>query len=277
MQRCSLRFLTMAALGVFVFAAAAPAQTQQSAEELAKKLANPVASMISFPLQNNFDLNYKGAEIDGGFKWLMNVQPVVPITLSKDWNIISRTILPVVQQGNVYGTGTSQAGLGDTLQSLFFSPAAPSKKLGLIWGAGPAVLIPTSTNDFLGAGKWAVGPTLVVLKQTGPWTAGLLANQLWQLGGKATPEEPTLVNSMYLQPFVARAYKGGFSWVFNTEFTRNWAAGNSVGAVNLTFAQVAKVLGQLVQFGIGPKYWYGNAPVRARWGIRVNLVFLWPK
>jgi hypothetical protein len=277
MRKRSFHPWTIAVLALSTFWAAAPAQAQQSAEELAKKLANPVASMISAPLQNNFELNYKGAEIDGGFKWLMNVQPVIPITLSKDWNIISRTILPVVQQGNVYGTGTSQAGLGDTLQSLFFSPAAPSKKLGLIWGVGPAILIPTSTNDFLGAGKWAAGPTLVVLKQTGPWTVGLLVNQLWQVGGKETPEEPTLVNSMYLQPFVSRAYKGGFSWVFQTEFTRNWAASNSVGALNLTLAQVAKVLGQLVQFGFGPKYWYGNAPVRARWGLRVNLIFLWPK
>lgn len=277
MEKRSSRLLPLVALAVFALTAIVPAQTQQSAEELAKKLANPIASLISGPMQNNFDLNYKGAEIDGGYKWLVNVQPVIPITLSKDWIIISRTILPVVQQGNVYGTGTAQAGLGDALQSLFFSPVAPSKKLGLIWGAGPAILIPTSTDDLLGAGKWAVGPTVVVLKQTGPWTVGLLANQLWQVGGKETPEEPTLVNSMYLQPFVSRAYKGGFSWVFNTEFTRNWAAQNSVGAVNLTFAQVTKVLGQLVQFGIGPKYWYGDAPVRARWGIRVNLVFLWPK
>jgi hypothetical protein len=264
-------------LAVLAFATAAPAQAQQSAEELAKKLANPVASMISLPLQNNFDLDYKGSEIRGGYKYLTNIQPVIPITISKNWNIISRTILPVISQGNVFGAGTSQAGLGDTLQSLFLSPAAPTKKLGLIWGVGPAILVPTSTNDLLGAGKWAVGPTFVVLKQTGPWTLGMLFNQLWQVGGKEAPEEPAVIDSMLLQPFIARAYKGGFSWGLNTEFTRNWAASNSVGAVNLTFTQIAKVLGQLVQFGFGPKYWYGSAPVRARWGMRVNIVLLWPK
>jgi hypothetical protein len=277
MKKRQLAVMTLAILAVFGLSGTTPAQTQQSAEELAKKLANPVASLISFPLENNFDFNYKGAEIDGGYRWLMNVQPVIPFSLSKNWNIISRTILPVIEQGNVYGPGDVQTGLGDTLQSLFFSPAAPSKKLGLIWGVGPVILIPTSTDDLLGAGKWALGPTIVVLKQTGPWTVGMLANQLWQVGGKETPEEPTIVNSMFLQPFVARAYKGGFSWVLNTEFTRNWAADNSSGIINLVFQQVTKALGQQVQFGLGPRIWYGDAPVRARWGIRAKLVFLWPK
>lgn len=249
----------------------------QTPEELAKKLANPVASLISLPLQTNYDLDYKGAQIDGGYKFLANVQPVIPLTLSMKWNLISRTVLPVIQQSNVYEAGMTQTGLGDTLQSLFLSPAAPSRKLGLIWGVGPAILIPTSTNDFLGAGKWGLGPTFVVLKQAGPWTVGMLANQLWQLGGGGTPEEPAVVNSLYLQPFLSRAYKGGFSLGANTEFTRNWAAKNSVGTINLTASQVVPIFGQLVQVAMGPKYWYGSAPVRARWGFRASIVFLWPK
>jgi hypothetical protein len=266
----------VAILALFGFAVTAPALAQ-TPEELAKKLANPVASLISLPIQNNFDLNYKGAEIDGGYKYIVNIQPVIPITLSKKWNLISRTILPFAQQSNTTGPGVVTTGFGDILQSLFLSPAAPSKKLGLIWGVGPAILVPTGGHGYFGGQKWAIGPTIVVLKQMGPWTAGLLANQIWQVGGKGTPEEPTVVDSMYLQPFLSRAYKGGLSWVVNTEYTQNWAADSSLGAINFAVGQVLPVFGQLVQVAFGPKYYYGNAAVRARWGIRLNLVFLFPK
>ncbi len=148
---------------------------EAKAAELAKKLANPVAALISVPIQNNFDW---GAGPNGdGFQYKVNIQPVIPITLSEDWNIISRTILPVVYQENVIGT-SSQAGLSDTLQSLFFSPKAPARG-GWIWGAGPVFLLPTATDDLLGAEKWAAGPTAVVLKQEKGWTYGMLANHLW--------------------------------------------------------------------------------------------------
>ena len=266
--------VVMTILAVFGLAITVPALAQQSAEELAKKLANPVASMISFPLQGNFDLNFKGAIIDGGYKFLTNVQPVIPIKLSEKWNLISRTILPIVQQSNVYGVDSTQTGLGDTLQSLFFSPAAPSKKLGLIWGAGPVFLLPTGTDKLLGGGKWAIGPTIVVVKQTGPWTIGLLANQIWSVAGKEDRED---INSMFLQPFLSRAYKGGFSWALNTEFTQNCEADVSSGSINATVAQIIPVFGQLCQVVLGPKFFYGDASVRARWGFRVAVVLLFPK
>lgn len=246
----------------------------QSPEELAKKLSNPIASLISVPFQGNIDLNFKGAVIDGGYKFSTNIQPVVPLALSKDWNLISRTVLPVVQQSNLYGAEGTQTGLGDTIQSLFFSPAAATKKWGLIWGAGPVFLLPTGTDELLGGGKWGVGPTFVVLKQTGPWTIGLLANQIWSIAGK---EDRADINSMFLQPFLARAYKGGFSWALNTEFTRNWEAEVSSGAINMTASQVFPVLGQLFQVQLGPRFFYGDVPVQARWGLRAAVVLLFPK
>jgi hypothetical protein len=129
--------------------AGAPEDAQTQAAELAKKLSNPVAALISVPIQNNFDF---GAGPNGdGFQYKVNIQPVIPMTLNENWNLISRTILPYVYQENVIGTG-SQSGLSDTVQSLFLSPKAPTSG-GWIWGAGPVLLLPTATDDLLGTEK----------------------------------------------------------------------------------------------------------------------------
>ncbi len=258
---------------VFGWPSTAAAQAQQSAEELAKKVANPITAMISLPLQNNFDINYRSTVLDGGFKYTLNLQPVLPFSLNKDWNLISRTILPLAQQSNVFGAGSTQTGLGDTLQSFFFSPAQPTKG-GWVWGVGPVFLLPTGTDDLLGGGKWGIGPTFVIVNQAGPWTIGLLFNHVWSFAGNA---ERSDISNTFLQPFLSRAYKGGFSWSLQTEFTGNWIGDAVSGSINLFAGQIFKVFGQQVQVSMGPKIWYGDAAVRARWGVRVNVSFLFPK
>ena len=147
---------------ISAFALAAPARAQDDqAAELAKKLSNPVASLISVPLQYNHD-DYGGAN-DGASVSRLVIQPVIPFSLNDDWNLITRTLIPLVDQQDFPLAALNESGLGDTTASLFFSPKSPTAD-GSIWGAGPVVLLPTATKDALGTEKWGVGPTAVALE-----------------------------------------------------------------------------------------------------------------
>ena len=169
--------------------------------------------MISVPFQANEDFGYGPSH--NGYKFTLNIQPVIPISISKDWNLIVRTILPIVSQHDLFyvenvpkhlgfpSQNRSQDGLSDTTQSFFLSPKNPGP-FGLIWGIGPAFLYPTGTHPFLGTGTWSIGPTAVVLKQQGGWTAGALMNQIWSV---AIQEHRKSVSQMFLQPFLAYTSK----------------------------------------------------------------------
>lgn len=221
----------------------------------------------------NFDY---GQGADGsGYKFLTNIQPVVPFSLSQDWNVISRTILPLAYQSHVAGDDR-QGGLGDTLQSLFFSPREPTKG-GMIWGVGPAILFPSATNSALGGGKWAAGPTFVVLTQRSGWTVGMLANQLWSFAGSSGRAE---VNSLFLQPFAAFTTKKAMTFTLNTESTYNWKAPTDRWSVPINFvvAQLVKVGKQPVSLQAGLRYWAAspaNGP--SGFGFRFAVILLFPK
>lgn len=242
---------------------------QGDADALAKQLQNPVASLISVPFQLNMDFcicDYNGS------RTFMNIQPVVPMGISEDWNLIGRVILPVIWQNDVFGNSGSQFGLGDAIISGFFSPKAPTAG-GLIWGAGPVILAPTATDNLLGAEKFGVGPTAVFLKQQGTMTFGLLVNHIWSVAGD---EDRADINASFFQPFTAMNFTGGYAVTLNTELTQDWDNDGTNGTFHIVGSKVLSLGSQLAQVFIGPRIPYGNAN-KAGWGIRTGLVLLFPK
>ncbi len=244
----------------------ATASTDEQAK-LAMQLNNPVAALISVPLQSNWDF---GIGSKDATQYKLNIQPVIPIKLNEEWNLISRTILPVIDQESPEVGVDSASGLGDTVQSLFFSPQKATAS-GLIWGAGPVFLLPTATDSLLGSNMWGMGPTGLLLKQKGGWTYGVLANQIWSLG---TGEET--VNALYVQPFLSYTTKQHTTVALNTESTYNWVDSQLTAPINLAVAQLVK-FGELpVQFQVGGR-WYADAPDGGPdWGMRFTVTFLFP-
>ena len=239
-------------------------------DDLAMKLANPIASLISVPFQANWDF---GLGPDGkGHKFLLNVQPVIPVSLNNDWNIISRTILPVIDQQGVTGVGQGQSGLGDVVQSLFFSPKKPTSS-GIIWGVGPVFLVPTATDQALGTGKFGMGPTGVALKQMGPITVGVLANHIWSVAGKDSRAD---VSTSFVNPFISYVTKKATTFSLAPEFTHDWRNNVWLIPVNVTVSQLVKIGKQPVSLGGGARYYLASPSGGPDWGIRASVVLLFP-
>lgn len=263
------RPLAFAAL--FVAAYALPAMAVDQAE-LAKKSLNPVAAMISLPLQLNYDDDIGSAE--QGDKWQLNVQPVIPFSIGQDWNLISRTIVPLVNQHDVAPGAGTDSGIGDITQSLFFSPKAPTAG-GWIWGAGPVLLLPTGSDDRLTADKWGLGPTAVLLKQEHGWTYGALANHIWSVAGD---DDRNDISATFLQPFLSYTTKGFTTFGINTESTYDWESEQWSVPVNLTVTQLLKVGNQPLTIQAGARYWADSPDGGPEgWGARIALTFLFPK
>jgi hypothetical protein len=265
-----------------LFAQDAATDEQAAAAELAKKLANPVASLISVPIQNNWDFGIGSAN---AMRYTANIQPVIPFSLSQDWNLITRTIVPVIYAEAPVKGGTDQAGLGDIVQSFWVSPKAPTDS-GWIWGAGAVMLYPSGT-DGLSANQWGAGPTALALKQVNGWTFGMLANHLWSYastGGHSTSDagdasdgSDAEVNATFLQPFVSYTTKTSTTFGLNTESTYDWTHSQWTVPLNASVSQLIRVAKQPIQLSLGVKY-YAERPIGGPdWGLRFAVTFLFPK
>lgn len=271
-------FLAQALLPTMSVSAEPPAPPDTAA--LAAAAQNPVADMISVPFQNN---SYFGIGPNRQTANVLNIQPVIPFTVG-NWNIITRTILPIVYlpapiDGGIPGLpqnipSGSTNGLGDINFTAFLSPASPRK---LIWGIGPSLGLNTATSDFTGTGKWTAGPSLVLLMQPKPWTVGLLVRNLWSFAGQSNRES---VNSFMTQFFVNYNLPGGWYLTSSPVITANWQApsgerwtvplGGGIGKI----LRIGRLPVNLQVQGFGNVVAPENAP---DWSLRFQAQLLFPK
>ena len=241
-------------------------------EALAKAAQNPIAAMISLPFQNNTTLN---AGPEDETQNVLDIQPVIPIKLDDEWNLISRTIIPVISQP-AFAPGEDRVnGIGDIQEELFFSPAKPGK---LIWGAGPVLQFPTNSNDALGTKKWGIGPAVVLLTSHGHWLYGVVANNIWSFAG---PNDAAPINQMLVQYFINYNFAEGWYATTSPDITANWKAPNDdrwTVPIGGGFGKIFKI-GKQAMNGQLQAFYDVVSPdnVGGNWTIRVQLQLLFPK
>jgi hypothetical protein len=271
MKRCHHGILTGVCSAVLLLTALLPLPVMgaESDDELAKAALNPIAALISVPLQNNWDFGIGPADAR---RYTLNVQPVIPFTLNSELNLITRTIIPYIHAESPVMNGDDKSGLGDIVQSFFFSPKKPVG--GWIVGAGPVFLYPSASDDALGSKKWGAGPTAVLLKQDSGFTYGLLFNHLWSFAGD---DERANVSATFLQPFFSYTTKKFTTFGLNTESTYDWQNSQWTVPINATVTQMLKIGGQPLTLQLGYRYYAEKPQDGPDWGLRFTVTFLFPK
>lgn len=245
---------------------AQPASTSTS--DLAKKLTNPVASLISVPFQYNYDANM-GLDKKGTSNSLV-VQPVIPLKLNNSWNYIVRPVVTFESLNNV--NGFSGTGAGPVVVETFFSPNSSN---GLIWGVGPVVSTPALSGTNFGTSQTGVGVSAVGLIMKSPWTVGLLTYNTWNAGGSAVNGT---ANNLFYQPFVSIVTPGAWTYSLNTQSTFNWDARRAENPLNATVSKLVKIGDVPVSFQVGARYYLSSVPGGpSGWGGRASMTFLFPK
>ena len=240
---------------------------------LSIQLSNPVASLISVPI--TYQVDEKIGPTEDGEVTVTRASPVIPIELNDEWNLISRTIIPLIDQENIPVNGQGESGLGDIAASVFFSPKALTES-GWIWGVGVIALLDTASEDELGAGKWGVGPTAVFLKQSNGWTYGALTHYLTDISGDDNRAD---VEQLFLQPFLAYTIASTrTNFALQTEVSRDLEGNETSAFLLFEVGQMFKIGSQIMQARIGTKTWYESP----RFGpdgttVAFRLTFLFPK
>lgn len=247
--------------------------------ELAKELQNPVANLISLPLESRLD--YGPGDTT---RFTLNLQPVVPFKLTEDWSVISRTIVPFIYQQAPAGEpnlgdpgqspvsgGPKLGGIGDLTQSFFFAPKDPAA--GWIWGAGPVLRLPTASRSVFGEGQWGAGPTAVALRQDGHWTYGMLANHVWSLAGWG----PNSVSTTYMQPFLSYTTKSQTTFGVGSESGYDWTQGRWTVPLDVSISQLVQIGKMPVSFGLGGRLYAERPDGGPNWGVTLTMTFVFPK
>ncbi|MEO8739677.1 MAG: neuromedin U [Casimicrobiaceae bacterium] len=260
--------ITVASMGFH-----AAANAEMSAEELAKLAQNPVGNLISVPFQNNTNFNY-GPE--KGTQNILNIQPVIPISISEDWNIITRTIVPLIWQPALGPDDNRVSGLGDLQFTAFLSPAKPGE---WIWGVGPIIQAPTHSNSKLGNSNWGLGPSFVVLHldKGSPWVYGVLVNNIWSTSSN---KQGGSYSNGLIQPFVNYNFEGGLYLTTAPIATVNWKADGSQQWTVPIGGGVGKIfhLGKLpVNTQISGYYNVVKPDFGANWQVRAQVQLMFPK
>lgn len=247
--------------------AAASAIAEDSQLTLACKLTNPFSDVVNVPINQNPDF---GIGADHGWRYTLTVQPVIPFAINREWNIISRSVVPFISQ---HSDGRSDTGLGDIAQSFFLSPKHATEE-GWFWGAGPIFLLPTATEDRFGADHWGTGPTAGLLKRSGPWTVGALMNHTWSLSGHAGRED---LNATFLQPFIDFTTDSKTTFSLNTESTHDWTQNQWTVPLNLVVRHLFKSGNHQVSLAVGARYYAEGPEGGPKWGARLGVTLVFPK
>jgi len=246
-----------------------PAPPASEGEALARQLSNPVANLVSIPFQMNWD---QGVGPGDQTRFLLNVQPVMPFSINEDWNLIARVIMPILSQPALVPGGSPAFGVSDVLMTAFVSPTRP----GIIWGVGPALSLPSTTQVTLGSGKWSAGPSVVVLNQTGRWTYGALWNQTWSFAGDPARDD---VSVMFLQPFVSYTGANLITVGVSSEALANWKAPNHTWTVPviLSVSRLSTLGPFPASYSVGAGVFVAKPEIGPSWRLRATLTVLLPR